>query len=397
MDFELTQDQKMLVDTVKSFVRKDSPVSRARALLEQEDGDGYDRAVLAQMGELGWLGVALPEDVGGFGGRFVDVALVLERLASTLAPEPVAASYLGARAIADVGSDAQKARWAAPAVEGKSLVVLATVEANNRFDPLPAAVTAERDGEALVLRGEKRWVVAGNVADAFIVSARAGDEVVLVVVDRDAAGLSVTSVKTVDGRRAAMLTLAGVRVEPAGQLCAGERAASELELLADLGAAASCAEAVGLMQAVLDMTSEYLKTREQFGEKIGTFQALQHRAVDMFVECQLARSASLLASLMVDEAGSVPERMQAVSTAKSQVVAGGRYVTQQAIQLHGGIGITHEADVGLYFKRMQVLATLYGDDHYHLGRFVALPTFTRGVAGASADGEASAKAKASAA
>jgi alkylation response protein AidB-like acyl-CoA dehydrogenase len=229
-----------------------------------------------------------------------------------------------------------------------------------------------------VLRGEKVWVLGGHAADLLLVSARTGGGgaggLSLFAVDRGAPGLEVRPVATMDGRRAAMVRLGGVEVGEERLVGDEGGALPVLEEVLDAGAAAACAEGVGIADAVLRMTVGYLTTREQFGVPIGSFQALQHRAVDMFVETELLRSIALEAAIRVG--GDEPEaRAAAVSAAKVQLSTGGRFVTSQGIQLHGGIGVTDEHDVGLYFKRMQVLASLFGDEEYHVTRFSSLPGF----------------------
>lgn len=366
MNFELSEDQQMLVETVTAFVRKESPVSRLRKL--REDETGWSKATWRKMGEFGWLGAAFPESVGGAGGSFVDAALILEQLGTTLVPEPFAPSLVAGRVLLRGGDEAQQQRWLAPMLAGQSTVALGFVETRGRHDVEAVSLTAD----AGRLTGEKRFVLNGHAADQLILSARADGDLALFVVDRDAPGLTIQSIKTMDGHHAATVRCDGVEVGPERRL--GGHARAILDEAMDLGAAAACAEGVGIMRTVLQMTAEYLRTREQFGVKIGTFQALQHRAVDMFIETELARSSSLLAAIKADDPDE-DERMATVSAAKAQLAVSGRFVTQQAIQLHGGIGITDEHDVGLYFKRMQVLNTLYGDEEHHVARYSALPSF----------------------
>jgi alkylation response protein AidB-like acyl-CoA dehydrogenase len=386
MNFDLSQDQKMLVDTAAAFARKESPVTRLRAM--RQDPVGYSKAVWKQMGELGWLGILLPESLGGFGGAFADAALILEKLGTTLVPEPFIPSVvLAGSTILATGSEAQKKRWLEPLMAGDSTLALAYAERESRFDPFRVATSAQKSGKGYRLSGEKVFVLNGHAADAIVVSARTSgaladrDGVSAFVIDARTAGtrgLTTRPIKTMDGHHAAMLSFDNVEVE-ADRLLGGEGGAGPaLERALDLGAAAACAEGVGIMQTVLAMTRDYLCTREQFGVKIGTFQALQHRCVDMFIEMELARSASMMASIKADDPDDT-ERKSAISAAKVQLAVSGRFVTQQAIQLHGGIGVTDEHDVGLYFKRMHVLNTLFGDDEHHLARFAALPTFTDGI------------------
>lgn len=380
MNFDLTEDQKMLVDTAASFAKKSSPVDRFRKLRFGEIA--YDRNVWKQMGELGWLGVLFPEEVGGFGGSFVDACLVMEQLAKTLVPEPYLSSViLGGRAILLAGSPEQQKRYLAPLCEGDLTLAFAYAEGDSRHQPHSVALRATREGGSLLLDGQKRWVLGGHDADHYVVTVRTAGEqrdtsgISLVIVDKGTAGLTVESVKTMDGQRAAMLSFDKVKVDASALLGREGQALPVITNLLDGAATAACAEGNGLVQVCLDMTVEYLKTREQFGTKIGVFQALQHRAVDMFVEVQGCKSLGIEAAIRMDEADEVA-RMSAVSAAKTQLTTGGRLVSAQAIQLHGGIGVTDEHDIGLYFKRIRVLTQLFGDDEYHVERFASLPNFT---------------------
>lgn len=385
MNFELSEEQRLLVSTVASFARKNSPISRFRAL--RDDPLGYSRDVLRQMSEYGWLGVAFPESVGGAGGTFADAALILEQLGATLVPEPLLPSLVAGFLLLDLGHEAQHEAFLTPMIEGRASVALAHAEAQSRFSATDIATRAARSPAGYRLDGEKRWVLNGHGAETLIVSARTeGGQrerggVSLFLVDRGAPGVTVTPVKTMDGHHAAMVTLRGVEVPEdrrLGATTSPTAAADALEAALDVGAAAACAEGAGVTQAVLAMTTDYLRTREQFGVKIGSFQALQHRAVDMFVEVELCKSTAILAALKARDPDPV-ERMGAISAAKAQLAMGGRLVTQQAIQLHGGIGVTDEHDVGLYFKRMHALNTLFGDEDHHVARFASLPSFTRGL------------------
>ena len=300
-------------------------------------------------------------------------------------PEPYIASVvLAGSFILATGSEAQKARWLEPVAAGDATLALAYAERDGRFDPLRIVTRAQKTGRAYRLRGEKVFVLNGHAADAIVVTARTSGAIAdaagvsAFVVDAGAPGLTTRPIKTMDGHHAAMLTFDDVEVDSDRRLGDEGGAVAALERTLDLGAAAACAEGVGIMQTVLAMTRDYLCTREQFGVKIGTFQALQHRCVDMFIETELARSASMMASIKADDPDET-ERKAAISAAKVQLAVSGRFVTQQAIQLHGGIGVTDEHDVGLYFKRMHVLSTLFGDEEHHLARFASLPTFTAGI------------------
>ncbi|HLK38238.1 MAG TPA: acyl-CoA dehydrogenase [Polyangiaceae bacterium] len=383
MNFDLSSDQKLLVDTVANFLRKESPVSRLRTM--RENPVGYSKDLWRQMGELGWLAIGFSEEAGGLGGSFVDVSLILEKFGTTLVPEPYIPSVvLAGSVLASLATPEQRQRWLEPAIAGQTTLALAYAEREGRFDPCRVATRAASAGGGYKLSGEKTFVLNGHAADAVIVSARTSGGVAdhggisAFVVDPKSAGVTVRAIKTMDGHRAAIVTLQDVVVGAQDRLGADGGAGAALERALDRAAAAACAEGIGIMQTVLGMTRDYLCTREQFGVKIGTFQALQHRCVDMFVETELAKSLSILASIKADEVDDV-DRKTAISAAKVQLALSGRFVTQQGIQLHGGIGVTDEHDVGLYFKRMQILNTLFGDEEHHLTRFASLPTFTERV------------------
>ncbi len=391
MNFELNEDQRMLAQTAGSFAKKESPVTRLRKL--REDPIGYSRKVWRRMGEYGWLGVMFPEELGGLGGSFVEAAVVLEQLGTTLVPEPLIPALVAGTAVQRAGTLEQQKRWIEPMVGGQTVLSPAFVEEQGRHDPFDVKTAARRAAGGWRITGAKRWVLAGHDADAYVVSARTAggrrerEGVSLFVVDRAAAGVTARPVKTMDGRKAAMIDL-DVEVGDDRRLGAEGGAAGALEEALDVGAAACCAEGVGLVQAMLWMTVDYLKTREQFGVKIGTFQALQHRAVDMFIEAELCRSMAMMSTIKVAQAVDAAERAHAVSGAKVQLATGGKWISQQAIQLHGGIGITDEHDVGLYFKRMHVLNTMFGDEEWHVGRFAGLASFVEPEARSQVEPEA---------
>jgi len=374
MDFEYSSDQKMLADTVKTFVKQRSPVERFRKLREAEQP--WDPEIWAHMGELGWLSVPFPEEAGGFGGGMVEVGIILEGLGKALAPEPYLASVvLGGTALQRAGSEAQHERWLTPLIDGQAVIALAHAERASRHDVREPGTTAERDGSGWRLSGEKVFVLGGFQAHQLVVSARTPDGLGLFVVEPGDPGVHRQPVKTIDGQGAARLRLDGATVGDDRRLGEpGDAALGVLRRVLDLGAAAAVAEGLGVAQAMLDMTVAHLKDREQFGVPIGAFQVLQHRAVDMFVEVQLLRSMSILATVRADEADD-ELRERSVSAAKAKLATAGRFVSQQAIQLHGGIGLTDEHDVGLYFKRMLALNAVLGDEQFHVERLAAQPGF----------------------
>ena len=380
MDFELTAEQKMLAEQAASFAKKSSPVERFRKLRSTAERDvvehGWETKVWKEMGGLGWLGLAYPESVGGMGMRFQDLALVIEKLGTTLTPEPlIASAVVAGSAVLRAGSAAQQKAILEPMIEGRTSLALAWTERAGRYDVRAVTTTAKKTGSGFAITGEKIFVENGHAADVLVVSAKTDAGLALFAVPRGTTGLSVQRIKTMDGRAAAMVKLEGCQVGADALLGEpGEKAAQALDAALDLGAAAACAEGLGIASTVLDMTVAYLKTRKQFGVPIGSFQALQHRAVDMFVEVELLKSTCILAAVRADEPD-VEERRRAISIAKAQLAVGGKFVVQQAVQLHGGVGITDEHDVGLYFKRMSVLNASYGDEEHHLARYTSRPAF----------------------
>lgn len=377
MNFELTSDQKMLAQTVRQFTKSKSPVERFRKL--REAGVPWERDVWAHMGELGWLSVPFPEDVGGFGAGFVEVAIIAEGLGKTLVPEPFIASVvLGGMALLGAGNAAQHEQWLSPMIDGTTSLALGYAERGSRYDVSAVATTASRDGGGWKISGEKIFIPNGHEAENIVVSARTPDGVGLFLVAADGPGVTRDKIKTIDGQGAGRLRLDGASIGDDRRLGdPGDGSIAILEHVLDYGAAAACAEGLGVCQATLDMTVAHLKERKQFDVPIGSFQVLQHRAVDMFVEVELMRSMSILASLAVHDDDPVA-RKRAISAAKVTLSTGGRAVTRESLQLHGGIGITDEHDSGLYFKRMLVLDTLFGDEVHHVERFASLPSFVEG-------------------
>ena len=373
MDFELDQDQQMLAKTVSEFAKNESPVARFRQLRDSDIG--YQPAAWRKMGELGWMGVPFPESVGGFGGSFIECALILENLASTLVPEPYLASVvLGGLPLARAGNAAQHEAYLTPMIEGETTLALAYSEAQSRHDVSSVETSATQDGNGYKLAGEKVWVLNGHNADHLIVSANAPGGVTLFIVPRDAVGVNVTVAKTIDGKKAAFIRFDDVAVEKGARLGDEGSGAAVLDRTMDYAAAAAVAEGVGIAATMLQMTVDYLGTREQFGVKIGSFQALQHRAVDMYAETELLRSISMASMVRADEDDASLRRAD-VSAAKYQLATGGIWVAQQSLQLHGGIGVTDEHDIGLYFKRMYALNALFGDQEHHVARFASDPAF----------------------
>ena len=312
---------------------------------------------------------------------YVEAGLCGPQLGPTRVPEPIIPLFGAGSALAEAGSAEQQQRFLAPALAGEQSLAFAFLEEQSRHDPHSVRTHAHPAGAGYRLRGKKRWVLNGHAADVIVVSARSdggeasADGLSLFVIDRSLPGVRVQPVSTMDGQKAAMIELADVEVGADRVLGGVGKAGPLLAALMDLGAAASVCEASGILQTVLWMTRNYLMERKQFNVPIGSFQALQHRTVDMFVEAELTKSVAMLAMIKAQDPDP-NERQRAISAAKASVIESGAFVTRQGIQLHGGIGVTDEHDVGLYFKRMHILATLFGDDAFHLARYASLPSFS---------------------
>ncbi|RIL05509.1 MAG: pimeloyl-CoA dehydrogenase small subunit [Proteobacteria bacterium] len=380
MNFDLSEEQQILVDTVANYVKNDSPVERFRKLRESERG--WEPEAWARMGEMGWLGIPFPEEHGGFGARFVDLALVLEQLGRGLVPEPMIPSVvLAGGLLSRLGSDAQRDQFLTPMIEGRSSLALAYAERQSRYCLHDCQTTAKRSGAGWTLSGEKTWVLNGHAADHLVVLARtsgavdAAEGLSLFVVDGNAAGVDRVRAPGMDGQRSALVRLRDAAVGADRLLGPEGGALPHLEWAIDRGAAAACAEGQGAIQELFERTVAYLKQRVQFGVPIGSFQALQHKAADMYAETELCKSSMLLAAIQAD-AEDAETRQAEISTAKLQLTKGGWFVQANAIQLFGGIGVTDEQDEGLFFKRLRVLQALFGDADHHADRFQQLSRFT---------------------
>jgi pimeloyl-CoA dehydrogenase small subunit len=371
MDFALTDEQRLLQHSVERLFA-DHYAFEARKRYGQEPG-GFSRALWARYAELGLLGLPFDEADGGSAGGPVETMIVMEQIGRALALEPYLATVvLGGGLLRLGGSEAMRAELVPQIASGDLILAFAHAERQSRYDLADVAARARRDGAGFVVDGAKSLVLHGDSAQKFIVSARlAGGQndragIGLFLVDATADGVSTRGYPTVDGQRAAEVTFSGVRVPAAAAIGEPGAAFPLIERIGDLTIAALAAEAVGAMAAMHETTVDYMKTRKQFGVTIGSFQALQHRAADMLIALEQARSMAMLATMMAAE-DNVRERRQAVSAAKVQIGRSGRIVGQGAVQIHGGIGMTMETKVGHYFKRLTTIDTLFGDADHHLG------------------------------
>jgi pimeloyl-CoA dehydrogenase small subunit len=373
MDFSLTEQQQLLQDTTRRFILKDYSFEKRRAIVRS--GEGHSRSVWKGMADLGLLGVPFAEAFGGFAGSAVETMLVMEEFGRGLVLEPYLSSViLCGNLVRLAGEEAQKAALLPPLIEGRLLLAFAHGEPQSRYDLNNVETRARRERDEFILDGNKSVVLHGDSADKLIVSARTSAEptsasgISLFIVDRTAPGVLLRGYGTADGMRAAEIELVGVRVPAHDVLGPLDGAAAIIDDVADLALAALCAEAVGAMAALHQATLEYLKTRQQFGVPIGRFQALQHRMVDMLIQLEQARSMALLAAVKADSPDR-RERRKSVSAAKVQIGRAGRFIGQQAVQMHGGMGMTDELSVSHYFKRLTMIEATLGDTDHHLARF----------------------------
>jgi alkylation response protein AidB-like acyl-CoA dehydrogenase len=374
MHFNLTDEQRMLGEMVQRFLAQEYGFEARKKVLRSPEG--WSREIWRQLAEMGLLGLQVPPEQGGMAPASVETMLTMNALGKALSVEPYLPSAILATAlIRELGSPAQREELLPALAAGERIAVPAHGEEGARYDLARVATSARRAGPGWVLEGRKAVVLHAAAADLLLVSARSAGAVddargiSLFVVPRDAPGVRLASYPTIDGQRGADVTLSGVAL-PAGALLGPEGGAGPAIAAAwDLGVAALCAEAVGALQATLDATLEYTRTRKQFGVPIARFQALQHRMADMLMHVEQARSMSYLAALHAHGADG-RERRRTLSAAKVTVGQACRHVGQQAVQLHGGMGVTDELAVSHYFKRLMAIEMSLGDTEHHLERFI---------------------------
>lgn len=379
MTLVLTEEQEFLRETAAEFLDEKSPVTHLRELRDSDDATGFSRPLWKEMSELGWAGILVPEEYGGSGLGFAELGVVIEECGRRLSPYPLLSTVvLGGSAVLLGGSESQRQAILPGVCEGETILALASQE-QGRFDPYQVATRGERSGDGYRLTGEKKFVLDGHVANQLIVVARTAGEpgdrdgLTLFVVPAGAAGLEIKRTKMVDSRNAARLRLAGVEVaadQVLGEVGAG---AEILDAVHDRACVALSAELLGIGLEVFERTVEYLKTRQQFGVAIGSFQALKHRAADMFCELELARSIVLDSLRAIDEKRLDSARLASAAKARTSDMAS--LVTREGVQLHGGIGMTDEEEIGLFLKRSKAGELSFGDAVYHRDRFAGLMGF----------------------
>ena len=375
MDFTFNEEQSLIQDQVDQFVQKEYDWETRQSLSNSELGFGEDN--WKKFAELGWLGISVSEDSGGFGGSAIESMLIMEAFGKGLVVEPFLETVIMAGGlIDDHGSDQQKSSFLEPAIAGEMHLALAYAEPQSRFNLSDVVTEAKADGDNFIINGYKSVVMNGPSADQIIVSARTSgtqlDEngISLFIIDANASGLDKTNYKTVDGRRASDLTFENVSVSKENLIGDQDKGFEILDLAIDKAILAISAEAVGAMEVLYKTTVEYTKTREQFGTAIGKFQVLQHRMVDMFMEYEQCKSLLYMATMKHEE--KAEDAKKAISGLKYQVGKAGKFIGQQAVQLHGGMGVTDELNVGHYFKRLTTVGTIFGNTDYHLKKYTSL-------------------------
>ncbi|MSP01042.1 MAG: pimeloyl-CoA dehydrogenase small subunit [Acetobacteraceae bacterium] len=371
MDFDLNDEQRLLKESVDRLILDQYQFQQRKQYMAEPTG--YSSTMWSRLAEQGLLGLPFSEAAGGFGGGPIETMIVAEAFGRGLVVEPYFATViLGGGLLRRAADPAVLAALGPQIVAGKLKLAFAHIERHSRYDLANVATSATKDGGDHVLNGAKSVVLHGDAADKILVTARVSgsqmdrDGIGLFLVDATAPGVTRRGYPTQDGMRAAEVVLTGARAQ-----MLSENALPSIEHAVDEAIAALCAEAVGTMQSMQDLTLDYLKTRKQFGRPIGSFQVLQHRSVDMLVALEGARSMAMFAAVMAAEENPV-ERRRAIAAAKVQIGRSGKHIGQEAIQLHGGIGMTMEYSVGHYFKRMTMIDQLYGDADQHLAGLAAL-------------------------
>jgi acyl-CoA dehydrogenase len=375
MPMILNEEQTMLKDSAKDFCATNTPIGQLRKLRDEANADGFDRATWASMVELGWSAIPWDEEHGGLAFGYKGLGVVTEESGRTLTASPLYASvWVGGTLINVAGSDAQKAELLPQLAAGEMLLALA-LEESHKHNPYGVSTTATANGDGYTLDGSKTFVLDGHVADKLIVVARSSAEagsrqgLSLFMVDREAQGVTVTRTLMADSRNAANIVLSGVQVGSEALIGELDKAADALDQALDIARIGLSAEMLGGIQECFERTVDYLKERKQFGVAIGSFQALKHRAADMFCEIELSKSCVLEALTALDEGRDREEVAKLASLAKAKVGETYHLVSREGIQMHGGIGMTDEFDIGFFIKRAAVAEQTFGDVNFHRNRY----------------------------
>ena len=375
----LNEEQQSLKDIAREFLQKNAPVTHFREIRDTKNELGYDEALWKEMVDLGWSGILIPEEYGGFDFGMVGMGSIFEEMGKTLTPSPLfSTGVLGASLISLGGNNSQKQSLLPKIVNG-SLTTALALEEGNRHSPYSINTKAVKDGDNFKISGEKTFVIDGHTAGLLIVAARTDGSIddssgiSLFLVDPNSKGIEITKTSMVDSRNAASIQFKDAIVPSSEILGEQNNGAGILEEVLDRAQIAISAEMLGNASQAFDITLEYLKERKQFGAVIGTFQALQHRAAEMYSELELTKSSVIAACNAVDENSNDLKRM--ASLAKFKAGETNYLVTNEAVQMHGGVGVTDEYDVGLYMKRARVTEQIFGNSEYHLDRYATLSDY----------------------
>ena len=375
MDFNFNEEQSMIQGQVAQFIQRDYEWEKRQTLASSDLG--FSKENWNTFAELGWLGISLSEESGGFGGSALETMIIMEEFGKALVIEPFLETIvLSAGLIDSCGNKNQKKEILEKVILGKMQLALAFAEPQSRFNLSDITTEAKQDGNSYNLNGYKSVVMNGPSADMLIISARTSgksrDEngISLFLVDSKSSGISSRHYSTVDDRKASEISLENVKVDSNSLLGKIDQGYEELEKAIDVATLAICAEAVGVMEVLYKTTVEYTKTRKQFGQAIGKFQVLQHRMVDMFMEYEQSKSLLLMATIKKAEDAS--DSKKSISGLKYQIGKASKFIGQQAVQLHGGMGVTDELNVGHFFKRLTTISTIFGNTDYHLKRYSQL-------------------------
>ncbi len=379
MKLVLTEDEQFLKDTAKSFADERAPITHFRALRDSNDPILWDKEIWCEMVKLGWPGILIPEEYGGSNFGITGIGVILNECAKTLTPSPLfATGVLGAYAITNFGTDEQKQNFLPKIVSGDLTTALA-IDESSHHNPKETEMIAKKEGESFIINGKKTFVVDGASADLFIVLARTsgnkGDMtgLTLFLVDSNTKGIEKIKLEMADSRNYANINFDNVEICNSNILGDAEAGGETVEDILDVGRIAIASEMLGNAEAAFDATLDYLKQRKQFGVLIGSFQALQHRAAEMFCELELTKSSVMAAMKAAEEGSNELQRLS--SLAKTMAGETLHLVSNEAIQMHGGIGVTDEYDIGFFLKRARVAEQIFGSSKYHTERYANLSGF----------------------
>ena len=375
MSLVLNEEQIFLKDSAKKFASEKTPTNHFREVRDSEIDNCYDDKIWQEMVSLGWTGILVPEEFGGSNFGVAGISSILEELGRTLTPSPLFSTAVVGVSLIKHASDAVKKDILTKVVQD-GLRLCFAIEESNHHDPVKISCEAKKDGSNYIISGEKSFVIDGGFADKVIVACRTSGEegfkdgLSLFVLDSDSKGLTITPTKMVDSRNAANMKFENVKVSSDMLIGKEDDAYEIIESVLDVSRAAISAEMLGSALQAYEITLDYLKEREQFGSKIGSFQALQHRAAIMFSELELCKSCVIESITSFDEGGNDSERLASLSKAKVGEVF--HLISNESVQMHGGIGVTDEYDIGLYLKRARVAEQIFGDSNFHKNRYAEL-------------------------